>query len=85
MLVNPVATNLLNLSFTFAAIAYPLTAKITNNAITAIAPTKPNSSTIIANIKSLCASGIYKYFCLLFPKPTPRIPPDASAYKLCTV
>ena len=38
-------------------------------------PTYPNSSTIIGNIKSVCASGRYKYFCVDLPNPTPnRLP-----------
>ena len=81
-LVIPVATNLLNLSFTLATIKYPLIANAINSPITTIAPTNPSSSVIIAKIKSLCASGIYKYFCLLFPNPTPNNPPDEIAYKL---
>ena len=35
----------------------------------------PNSSTIIAKIKSVYGSGKYKYFCVEFPSPTPVNPP----------
>ena len=56
--------------------------KIANKAITKIQPTNPSSSAKIAKIKSLCGSGIYKYFCLLSPRPTPKNPPDPIAYKL---
>ena len=35
----------------------------------------PNSSTIIAYIKSVYGSGRYKYFCVEFPRPTPVKPP----------
>ena len=48
------------------------------NAYSKIMPapaTLPNSSTIIGNIKSVCASGKYKYFCVLLPSPTPNKPP----------
>ena len=38
---------------------------IANNTNTNAHPTNPNSSANIAKIKSLCASSIYKYFCLL--------------------
>ena len=41
--------------------------------------TKPNSSTTIANIKSVCDSGRYKYFWVLLPKPLPNRPPLLKA------
>ena len=41
-----------------------------NNTITKAHPINPSSSAIIEKIKSLCASGKYKYFCVLFPNPT---------------
>ena len=53
-----------------------------NNATTITQPINPNSSAKTANIKSLCGSDIYKYFCLLSPNPTPNNPPDPIAYKL---
>ena len=37
--------------------------------------TAPNSSIIIGKIKSVWASGKYKYFWVEFPKPTPNKPP----------
>ena len=56
-----------------------------NNIITAIAPNIPSSSQITENIISLCASGINPSFCILFPKPLPKSPPDAIAYKPCRI
>ena len=50
--------------------------------ITAIAPMNPNSSANTEKIKSFWGSGIYKYFCLLFPNPKPNNPPEPIAYKL---
>ena len=38
-------------------------------------PIRPNSSTIIGNIKSVYDSGKYKFFCLLLPNPKPYKPP----------
>ena len=43
--------------------------------------TSPSSSTIIGNIKSVWASGKYKYFCVELPKPTPNKPPLLIAIK----
>ena len=78
--VIPIATKLLNESGALIAITAPLHIKIENNIIIAIHPTNPNSSAIIAKIKSFCGSGIYKYFCVLFPSPTPNNPPEPIAY-----
>lgn len=66
--VIPTANKLPNISGALIAIKTPLHTNIANNAITAIHPINPNSSANTANIKSLCGSGIYKYFCLLFPQ-----------------
>ena len=33
-------------------------------------------------MKSFCASGNHKYFCLLWPSPLPKSPPEPIAYKL---
>ena len=55
---------------------------IANNIKTTAHPKNPNSSANIENIKSLCGSGMYKYFCLLSPSPTPNSPPEPIAYKL---
>ena len=85
IVVIPAATKLLNISGAFIAIIIPLHINIANNAITTTHPTNPNSSAIIENIKSLCASGKYQYFCVLFPSPTPNNPPDPIAYKLCII
>ena len=38
-----------------------------------------NKSEKIAKIKSLCGSGIYIYFCVLLPSPTPKRPPEPIA------
>ena len=83
--VIPTATRLPKLSSALIAINTPLITNIENKINTATHPTKPNSSASIANMKSLCASGIYKYFCLLSPSPTPNNPPDPIAYKPCEV
>ena len=82
IVIIPIPINEPDFSLAYTDIYIPLITKIPNNNITAKHPTNPNSSAIIANIKSLCASGIYKYFCLLFPNPTPNNPPDPIAYKL---
>ena len=42
---------------------------------TNVAPTIPVSSTIIGYIKSVWASGRYKYFWVLLPNPFPKSPP----------
>ena len=83
--VIPTAISEPNISVVLIAIKIPLHMKIINSATTIIQPTNPSSSANIENMKSLCGSGIYKYFCLLFPSPNPNIPPDPIAYKLCTV
>ena len=83
--VIPIATKLPNISFALIEIIIPLTVNIINNDITNIHPTNPSSSAIIAKIKSLCASGIYEYFCLLFPIPTPNNLPEPIAYSPCVV
>ena len=44
-------------------------------------PMIPNSSYIIAPIKSFCDSGIYPNFWVEFPKPTPKRPPLLKAIK----
>ena len=78
--VIPVANRLPNISGDFIAIKIPLQINIANSKITITQPIKPNSSANIENIKSLCGSGIYKYFCLLSPNPTPKSPPEPIAY-----
>ena len=83
--VIPVASKLPNISGAFIAISIPLHINIPNKAITTAHPINPNSSANTANIKSLCGSDIYKYFCLLFPSPTPKIPPEPIAYRLCII
>ncbi len=65
------------------AIKMPLHIKIANKINTTAQPMNPSSSPKIENIKSLCGSGIYRYFCLLSPNPTPNNPPEPIAYKLC--
>ena len=71
------------MSGAFIAISIPLQINSANKIITTVQPTKPNSSAKIENMKSFCGSGMYKYFCLLSPNPTPNNPPDPIAYKLC--
>ena len=66
----------------FIAINIPLQIKIANSTITTAHPIKPISSDNTEKIKSLCGSGMYKYFCLLSPNPKPNNPPDPIAYKL---
>ena len=80
--VIPVANRLPNISGDFIAIKIPLQINIANNIKTTAHPKNPNSSANIENIKSLCGSGMYKYFCLLSPSPTPNSPPEPIAYKL---
>ena len=63
--VIPTATKLPNISGAFIAARTPLHINIPNKAITIAQPTNPNSSAKTANIKSVCGSDIYKYFCLL--------------------
>ena len=60
--VMPIAIRLPKLSFALIAISTPLTIKTVNSARTMAHPTNPSSSAKIANMKSLCASGMYKYF-----------------------
>ena len=76
--VIPTATKLPNISGAFIAISNPLHIKIANNKITTAQPIKPNSSANTEKIKSLCGSGMYKYFCLLSPSPAPNIPPRTN-------
>ena len=83
--VTPIASKLPNMSGAFIEITIPLHTKIANNNMIVTQPTNPSSSATIANMKSFCGSGMYKYFCLLFPSPTPNKPPEPIAYKLCTI
>ena len=80
--VIPTAIKLPNISGAFIAIRTPLHIKIANRINTIAQPINPTSSPNIEKIKSLCGSGIYKYFCLLSPKPAPNKPPEPMAYKL---
>ena len=80
--VIPAANKLPNISGAFIAIVIPLQINIANKIITIAQPINPSSSANTAKIKSLCGSGMYKYFCLLSPSPTPNSPPDPIAYKL---
>ena len=70
------------MSLAFIAVTIPLQTNTANNSITTAHPINPNSSAKTANIKSLCGSGRYKYFCLLAPSPAPNNPPEPIAYKL---
>lgn len=67
--VIPTATRLPNMSGALIAINNPLHTKIANKIITNVHPINPNSSARTEKIKSLCGSGMYKYFCLLSPSP----------------
>ena len=44
-----------------------------------IAPKSPSSSHMIEKIMSFCASGINPSFCMLCPRPFPKIPPEPIA------
>ena len=66
--VIPIAIKLPNISGAFIAITIPRHMNTANSKITIVHPTKPNSSDKTANIKSLCGSDMYRYFCLLCPK-----------------
>ena len=81
--VIPTAIRLPNISGDFIAINIPLHINTANSSIINVHPKNPSSSPIIENMKSLCGSGMYKYFCVLSPNPTPKSPPDPIAYKLC--
>ena len=54
----PITTIHVNISVQFNAILTHLYTSITNNIITTAHPISPNSSPIIANIKSFCGSGM---------------------------
>ena len=56
-----------------------------NSIITAIAPNSPNSSHIMEKIISFCASGRNPSFCILSPRPLPKMPPEPIAYNACKV
>ena len=77
----PIATKLPNISGALIAVIMPLQTNIAKSKITTIQPTKPNSSAIIENMKSFCGSGMYKYFCVLFPRPTPKSPSENQSHK----
>ena len=83
--VIPIATNDPNISGAFIAITIPLHIKIANNKITKITPTRPVSSAHVDNMKSLCGSAMYIYFCTPFPNPTPNKPPEPIAYNDCII
>ena len=70
------------MSGAFIAINMPLHTNIANNATTIMQPTNPSSSANTENIKSLCGSGKYKYFCFPSPSPVPNNPPEPIAYRL---
>ena len=76
--VIPMASRLPNESGALVAITIPLQIKIPNKIIIALHPMNPNSSAITEKIKSFCGSAMYKYFCLLSPKPAPNIPPRTN-------
>lgn len=51
----------------FIATNTPLHINTANSNNITAHPTNPSSSPIIEKIKSLCGSGMYRYFCLLSP------------------
>lgn len=79
-LATPKTKSAPNLSFAFLAMLinkYISTAKTIK---VKIAPKSPNSSPIIEKIKSLSENGKNIYFCLEFPNPTPKSPPEPREY-----
>ena len=61
------------------------TASTTNSPITTIAPMRPSSSPMIAKMKSLSAAGSHDHFAVELPRPTPKMPPFASANRPCWI
>ena len=77
--VMPIASSFPNISGHFLAIMKPLCKNTPNKQTKKKHPKKPNSSPMIAKIKSVCPSGSQESFCLEFPKPTPKKPPEEKA------
>ena len=72
---TPITTIELNLSGARMAIESPLATKRTNSKMMASAPISPNSSQMMAKIKSFCGSDTQRNFWVEFPSPTPNSPP----------
>ena len=77
--VIPTAKIFPNMSGHFFAITKPLCNKTPKRHIKNKHPKKPNSSPMIAKIKSVCHPGSQDSFCFEFPKPVPKNPPDENA------
>ena len=77
--VIPTAKILPNISGHFLAIIKPLCKNTPKRHNKKKHPKKPNSSPIIAKMKSVCPSGSQDNFCLELPKPTPKSPPEEKA------
>jgi hypothetical protein len=75
-MVTPVASALPNGSRQRSAIRRPTYAKVAYAAISAVAPTSPSSSPMIAKIMSVWASGRKFAFSMLWPSPRPKMPPE---------
>ena len=72
-----------NGSLVSLAIFIPLWNIIIKIVITEKAPQRPNSSPIIAKIKSVCGVGKKRFFSRLFPSPKPPIPPLPRLIRDC--
>src|SRR6202034_356807 len=70
----------LKLSGARRATRRPAKASPPYSAVTQRVPTRPSSSPMIAKMKSLVDSGSQPHFSRLAPRPTPKIPPEPSAY-----
>ena len=78
--VIPAASSAPNVSGARRAVRMPAYASSTNSPMTRPAPTNPNSSPMIAKMKSFQAFGRYSPpASLLSPRPVPKIPPSPRA------
>src|SRR6185437_4461973 len=73
----------LNVSGARRATLRPAKARPPYSAVTHNVPTRPSSSPMIAKMKSLVDSGSQPHFSRLAPRPTPKMPPEPSAYLPC--
>ena len=81
--IIPATAYLVNGSLVLIATFIPAQTKARKASKTVTVPNKPISSPITAKIKSVCASGPrLPHFWRLPPKPTPKMPPEASAIML---
>ncbi len=81
--VTPPASSMPKRSGARSATRTPSTAITANSAITINAPRKPNSSPMIAKMKSVWASGKKPHLALPSPSPVPGKPPDAIPTSDC--